>query len=184
MKKVFGILALTMALLVATNVCAQDKSIGVYFDTAGTQNGKTSTAEWGHPAPAPFDAYVIAFAEMVVGGAAFKLEMNPAINFVGASYPAGIQIGEIRTGIEIGLTNPVVGYFGYPVRLATVSIWPGWTAFSDALMCIVPWTPNYPDVTLSDNQGVLYPAEGRCAHFSVVVPGDETSWGSVKSLYQ
>lgn len=181
MKKSFGLLAL-LALVLATSAAAQaPMSIGVYFDTAGTQCSKTVA---GGPDEDPFDAYVIAFAEMVVGGAAFKLDKDPAIVVTGVAYPAGIQIGDILTGIEIGLTNPQIGYFGNPVRLATLTIWPGMQIIPYGRLNIVPWSPNYNAVILSDQNGVLSPAVGHCAWLNIPVPEQQTSWGDVKNLYQ
>lgn len=178
MKKAIVLLGLT--LLAATPAMAQVPSIGVYFDAAGTQN--TAILNGG------FDefhtAYVIGHAEALVGGAAFALDIFPRITILNAVYPAGIQIGDLYTGIEIGLSEPVIGFFNQPVLLGTLTLWTGEYLLNYARINVVPWWPRYESVMMANAQGALIPAAGRCSWLSVPVPNESNSWGNVKALYQ
>lgn len=177
MKKAYGILALAV-LLLAQPVLAQYPSVGVYFDEAGTQNTAFLPGDYFPP----HTAYVIAFAEALVGGAAFKLDVYPEILVLQTTYPAGLQIGDPLAGVEIGLTEPQIGYDHLPVRLADLTIYlPDLMDF--ARLNTIPH-PNYPAVTISDQNGNLFPAVGRCAWITVPVSNDDSTWGAVKKLYQ
>lgn len=178
MKKCYGLIAL--ALLLSAPVLAQDNTIGVYFDTAGTQN--TAILNGG------FDelhtAYIIGFGEMVVGGAAFKLDMDPRITLINATFPAGVQIGTLVDGIEIGLQFPAAGYYHTPVLLGTMTLFTNGYLIAYGRLNIVPFFPNYENVTLADAGGFLFPAIGLCSWMTIPVATEESTWGGVKALYQ
>ena len=181
MKKGHWLLTIALALLVAVPAFAQTPSLGIYFDLAGTQ-----AYQPGHIGlNEAHTAYVIARAEMLIGGAAYKITIDdPNLMFTGASYPAGIQIGDALNGVEVGFTEPVVGYFGVPVRVSTLSLFAPSYWGEPATICVVPFPGKYNDVVLADGQGVLFPASGLCGQLTSTVATDADSWSHVKGLYR
>ncbi len=133
-----GILIMLSIAALAGAANAQTPTIGVYFDPEGTQ---TSTVAPYGPAHT-VTAYVLAMnTEQTVGGAAFKLELDPKITLSGATFPAGIQIGTLTDGIQIGMTDCYYGFYGQPVLLATLTLWTGTNFMNEAPLRILPYPP-------------------------------------------
>lgn len=178
MRKV--LIALALAACAAVPAAAQQSSIGVYFNAAGTQS--TATLNGGYDEL--HTAYVIGFGEMLLGGAAFKLDLDPRIVLVNATFPVGVQIGDLVNGIEIGFQEPEIGFFGRPVRLATLTLFTGANLFANAQLGVSPYLTKYNAVVVADGNGNLFEAEGRTAFLTIPVPSVSSTWGQVKGLYQ
>lgn len=172
MKKLFLFVA---AMIVAMPVLVQADSVGVYFDTDGTSNFLASEAF-------VVDAYVVVFAESMVAGAAFMVTMDPHYMLLNTVYPAGLQIGEPMTGVELGLNDPVVGYYGNPALVATMTLMqvnPGEVTNINIIS-----HPTYDSVIYADHTGVLFEADGLGAVLSAEVANDFASFGEVKNLFR
>jgi len=180
MKKCHWLLTIALVLLVVSPAAAQQASIGVYFNAAGTQT--TGVFNGGYDVM--HDAYLIAFVETFVGGAACKLVLDPRIILLSATYPAGIQIGDLLTGIEIAATDPIMGYFGQPVRLATLKLFTGANLLANGTLSVQPFTPNYADVMVADVGGNLLTATGLTSWLTIPVATETNSWSHVKDLYR
>lgn len=169
MKNVHVILAL---ILFAVPALAQTPNVGVYFNTAGTQN----TAVFNGGVDETHTAFVLARAEMLIGGAAFKLTLDPRIVVLGVAYPMGVQFGELATGVEVGLTEPLSGYFGVPVLIATLTLWTGANLIANGEINVVGH-PAYGDMVVVANAGGdLFPGEGRTALLTIPVSAGDGSW--------
>lgn len=180
MKKCHWLLTIALALLVVSPAAAQPASVGVYFDTAGTQT--TAVLNGGYDEM--HDAYLIGFVETFVGGAACKLVLDPHIMLISAVYPAGMQIGDLLNGVEMGFIDPIMGYFGLPVRLATLQLWTGANVFANGMLAVEPWAPRYESVLLADVGGNLIPAAGLTSWLTIPVSAPTSSWSQVKDLYR
>ncbi len=172
MKKLFLFIA---AMIVAMPVLVQADSIGVYFDTDGTSNFLLSD-EFVN------EAYVVVFAESMIAGAAFKLTMDPHQSLLNTVYPAGLQIGEPLTGVELGMTDPVVGYYNNPAVVATLTLMT--VNFGELTNLNIVTHPAYESVIYADHTGVVFDADGLSAVLSATVSNDSASFGEVKNLFR
>jgi len=153
--------------------------VGIYFDTAATSN--VGSFNGGYDTY--HTAYVIATnAEATVGGAAYKLELDSRITLLAHTYPAGIQIGDPISGIQVGFTDCYVGYYGVPVLVSTLTLWTGNQLLSDAQMSITAYPPAGV-VQLSDCEGNLRSVAGGTAYLSIPVAAENQSWSQIKTLY-
>ena len=173
---------LVIAAIVALGSCASARvvGIGVYFDEAATIDNATFNGGLGEI----HTAYVCAKnVERMVAGASFKLELDPMIMLLTATYPEGLAVGDILTGVDLGLSNPIPAFFGDPALLCTLQL----TTF-DNLMDMAPLTitnhPNYDDPLVSDPLGNLMVVDGLTGYLTIPVSSESKSWGEVKSLYR
>ncbi len=180
MKKGHWLLTIALALLVVSPAAAQQASIGVYFDPDGTQTAAVFNGGFDEV----HDAYLIGFAETFVGGAACKLVLDPRITLISAVYAPGVQIGDLLAGVEIGFTDPILGYFGRPVVMATLQLWTGANLLANGELSIVPMTPKYQDVLIADLNGNVMTATGLTSWLTIPVAADANSWSQVKDLYR
>ena len=164
-------------LLCAASVSAQiapEATLGVYFDQAGTLPYAMITDATITP------VYVCAVrAEMMVGGAAFRIAMPDWILFLGESYPDGLPIGDVMSGLELGLTTPLPVFGTGAAVLATIMVLPPDYPF--AVIEMLPH-PSYAEPMLADSAGVLYEVDGQPGHMTHPDPAEERSWGEVKSV--
>ena len=179
MKKSYGLIALALLLAVAP-AFAQNGTVGVYFDAKGTQSSATLNGGYDET----HNAYIVAFMENMIGGAAYQLTMDPRITLLSETPAPGILVGNALTGCEVGLTTPIVGFYGTPALLETLTLWTGANLISDGQLCIGPWVGRYDTVLLSDHMGTLYPAVGLCGYLSIPVATESNTWGGVKDLYK
>ncbi|MHB8079123.1 MAG: hypothetical protein ACYDIE_07700 [Candidatus Krumholzibacteriia bacterium] len=157
------LLALALTAMAGTAVAEPATAIGVYYDTAATQ---TSYTFEGGPA-AYLTAYIYTTnTEQTVGGAAFKLDLDPRITMLAADFPAGIQIGTLTSGIQIGMTECFIGYFGVPTRLATLTLWTNQYSMENAEMTISAY-PRTGTIQLSDCEGNLRVVDGLTSYLTV-----------------
>jgi len=177
MKKLLLVAALVM---LAAPVLAQTNTLGVYADPAGTALNLTTGEEY-------YNVYVILFAENQIGGAAFMLDVTGNQNIIFQNFGDGIVIGEsapvdVRTGVQIAYEDPVLGFFGTPVLLVTLTMQSTVEEGGFAEMCVLPY-PEYEDVVYAHPAGELFPVTGLCGTVSVPVPGETTTWGNMKALF-
>jgi hypothetical protein len=177
-KWIFAVCVVAI-LAFAVSSYAQETTIGVFFDEDATQYFASFNGGFGEV----HTAYVfVTNAEQMVGGMAFKLDLDPQIMLLQTEYPAGLAIGNILTGVEIGLNEPVTAYYGVPALAATLTM----TTFEN-LMDNAPLTvtthPDYAAPIISDHNGYLREVLGWTSYLSIPVSNDNVSWGSVKALY-
>ena len=172
MKKLFLFVA---AMIVVMPVLVQADSIGVYFDTDGTSNYLVSD-------DFVVEAYVIVFAESMIAGAAFQMTMDPHYALLNTVYPAGLQIGAPLTGVELGMTEPVVGYYGVPAVVATLTLMQ--VNAGEVTNINIINHPDYQNVIYADHTGVVFNADGLGATLGADVSNDSASFGEVKNLFR
>ncbi len=179
MKK---LLLLVGIMLIALPVVAQEATLGVYFDADGTSNTFAYQPYVDAGVGKAFDAYVIGYAEALVGGAAYTLAFPGDIILLNAEYPVGTQFGTPTGGIEVGLTNPVVGYYAQPTLFSTLHFMFLTVGNILEIEMLPHW--RYDTVMLAEGGGPLIPATNVNAMITPTVDGETESWGQVKSLFQ
>jgi hypothetical protein len=155
-------------------------TVGVYFDEEGTVRDYNTNGGIG----VTHTAYImIRDANMVVGGATFKLELDPLIMLGSATPVDALVLGSLTSGVEMGLYSYMPVFGTDPGLLYTIDL-----MTFDNLMVEAPLTitnhPNYDEVIVADSDAFQWPSEGLVSTLTIVVPTDEASWGDVKSLYQ
>jgi len=154
-------------------------TVGIFFDAAATSVYGTFNGGYDQY----HTAYIMAVnTESTVGGAAYKLELDSHINLMAHTYPAGLQIGEPLTGIQVAFTDCFVGYFGVPVRVSTLTLWTGANLLSEAELRITAY-PQAGVVQLSDCEGNLRSVAGGTAYLTIPVATENQSWSQIKTLY-
>lgn len=102
-------------------------------------------------------AYVtVEQGEMVVGGAAFRINPFPSSLLVlDVSYPPGLVIGDIFSGVEIGITDPIPQFGEDRAVVATIDVMAlGLTSHE-----IFPMShPSYPEPMVAHYSGAYEPA--------------------------
>lgn len=180
MKTCKSLFVMFAVLIFAAAAFAQGPAIGVFFDVDGTQSSASLNGGVGEI----HTAYVCAVdVEMMVGGASFKLVMDPQILLLTATYPPGLAIGEITEGVDLGLSDPLPAFGGGAAVLATVQL----TTF-DNLLDNAPLTitnsPGYATPIVADSQGYLFAADGQTGYLSIPVAAESMTMSQVKSLFQ
>lgn len=180
MKNWKCIVVLAALVAFAVPAMAQTPAIGVFFDMDATQTTATQNGGWD----VQHVAYVMATnAEQMVGGGAYKLELDPRIMLIDAVYPAGIQNGSpTGTGVEVALTDAVVAYYGVPALLSTVTFTTMDNIMSNAPIAIGAMD-RYTAPVISDHLGALSEVDGMTSYLTIPVPNDAQTWGSMKALY-
>lgn len=177
MKKM--VLALVVAVILALNVPVMAQpTVGVFFDEDGTQVSGTFNGQ------EQFDAYVMAhWLEGVVGGASYALELPTGLMLTGTDYPAGAHVGEPDDGcgVELGLSQPIGGFWGNAILLTTLHLFSPITL--NGSICVIPHC-HYQQVKVADANATLWDAVGQCAFVDIPVATDESTWGAVKSMYR
>lgn len=157
----------------------QRPTVGIFFDEAATTNYGTFNGGMDQF----HTAYIMAVnTESTVGGAAYKLELDPHITLLADTYPAGLQIGAPLTGIQVGFTECFIGYYGVPVRVSTLTLWTGANLLNEAQMRITAYPPAG-TVQLSDCEGNLRNVAGGTAYLTIPVAAENHSWSQIKTLY-
>jgi hypothetical protein len=154
-------------------------TVGVFWDQAGAETNLSENGGYD----VTHTAYILAVdTEQTVGGVAFQLQLDPRITLTNAAFPAGIQVGTLTDGIQVGFTNCYFGYYGNPVLISTLTLWTGNNLMSNAALDILPYPPAGV-VQLADCNAVIRPVLGGRATLTIPVPAEEHSWGQVKNLY-
>ncbi len=178
--KVWKSILVTVAVVALAGTASAATSIGIYWDQEGTQQSASYSggSHTYHPA-----YVVITEAEMMVGGAAFMVELDEAIYVVGVDYPDAISLGDLKEGVGIGFQTCVAGWESEPVVCAVLNLWTGTQLLTDGELRVVAH-PQEGGVWVSDCEGTLYAATGLTSYLTITVDADETSWGAVKGLYK
>ena len=100
---------------------------------------------------------VVENAEMMIGGASFRVQESYGFLKVGESFPDGLAFGDLFSGVEIGLSNPLP-QFGTPAVIASFLL------YGERLATATYWIEPHPgtgEILVSDSLGNLYPSEGN-----------------------
>ena len=100
---------------------------------------------------------VVENADMMIGGASFMIEATYSFPVMGAEFPEGLAIGDIFTGVELGLTS-ALPQFGTPAVIATFLV------FADLPTTHEMYVVNHPkesEILVADSTGVLHVAAGN-----------------------
>ncbi len=166
--------------LAATVNAAGSRAIGVYFDEEARNNNASFIGGYD----VVHTAYVcVTNSEMRVAGAAFKLELDPQILLLTATYPAGLAIGDVTAGVEVGMTDPVVAVMGDAAVVCTMQLTTLDQLMVGAELRVVNH-PNYANPIVSDADGVLWDCTGITSYLTIPVENEMKSWGEVKALFQ
>lgn len=173
------ILPLLVVLLLAATAGAQTlpgATIGIFFD---------EDAEFSYAMVTDsrvVECYVCAIrAEMMVGGAAFKVAMPEWLPLLAEHYPAGLQIGDLLGGVELGLTAPLPVFGTDAGVLATFSVLA--PSFPFATLEVLPHAL-YDTPVLADASGNMVPVEGALAWLTHPDANESATWGEVKGLFR
>ena len=170
---------LGLILLLAAGALAQTPpgaTIGIYFDPdANFEYYMMTTAH-------PLMTYVCATrAEAMIGGAAFRVAMPSWILLLSETYPEGLPIGDLMSGLELGLTTPLPVFGTEAAVLAQFMILP--PSYPFATLEILPH-PLYATPVLADSQGHLIEAVGAIGWLAHPDPNETASWSDVKTLFR
>ena len=176
-------LVVIIALLLSTSpLLAQDGTIAAYF----TQDG-VNYSRFVDFAAFSYDAHIIIYVEDNVEGAAYSLDVvGSGLNLVDQTYPENsFHVGDILSGVEVGLMNPVSGQGGQPVFVGTATffnnIYPNVPNVSFEIMPAELYqTPVYSDGAVLQPLSGLVSALGD--HAGVVGADEGMTWGRVKAL--
>lgn len=172
-------ITIILTMLLATGARAQTPpgaTIGIYFDPAANFEYYMMTT--AHP----LLTYVCATrAESMIGGAAFRVEMPTWIQLLSETFPAGLPIGDLMTGVELGLTTPLPVFGTDAAVLATFVILPPDYPF--ATLEILPH-PSYATPVLADSAGIVIEAVGAYGWLTHPDPNETASWSDVKTLFR
>ena len=163
----------------------------VYFDTEATMT------DMAYAEGMLFPVYVVVRdAEMMVSGAAFKLDaLDPAFDVFGdnagtpaiegVSYANGIVQGNLFDGVEIGLYTPVAVFEDEFLVLASMVLSVSDNETPHGAEFEIVAHPNYDDILISDSDAYTYVAT-TCGISTVdlPVPNEDMDWGSVKTLFK
>ena len=153
--------------------------IGVFFDEAAT----LTTAIKNGGFTEIHNAWImIRGAEMVVGGAAFKLTLDPRIFLLNATYANGLNLGTVTTGVEMGLYNNVPVFGADAALLVSLELTTFVNLMTDAEL-VIGAHPNYDTVKVADSNAIMWNADGLTSLLTIPVGTENMAWGSVKSLY-
>jgi hypothetical protein len=196
-KSIAVVFAIALA-MTATVAGAQECSIAVYADAAGT----TSSLDFEVDAlGSPFSMYVVMFLQDTVNAAAYKLVLdgyndgaplaesvqadtdNPEGWRVAGPNGAGLFIDETG-GTNVALGECVFGYGGVPVLVTKYNMyaypqWPGGNARLEPNVDQLPGFPAYSTCT-NELKGCDL---GPDLVIRNIVPNENTSFSSIKSLY-
>ncbi len=153
--------------------------IGVFWDEAGTQG---VLIENGGMTEIHNAWIMVRNAEMMVGGAAFKLVLDPRIMILSATPASGLIFGSLSAGVEMGLYSYLPVFGTDPGLLYTLQMTTFNNLMVNAELSIVNH-PSYDAPKVADNSAVQWTAEGLTSYLTIPVGTEEMSWGQVKSLY-
>ncbi|NTV04402.1 hypothetical protein HGA89_05775 [bacterium] len=146
-------LLLALAMLSAAAVANADPTIGVFFDTEGSQSALVA-----EPGTVNTGYVLINNADMMVGGAAFKMETEGGFMLVGETWANGLLFGTLLTGAEIGLYTALPQFGTDPAVICTFQLF-GTEMVINSHLTIVN-DPDYATPVVANNNAILFPAEG------------------------
>ena len=152
----------------------------VFWDQGATITHATYNGGMGEVYP----AYIfVVGGPILMGGASFRLTMDPNITLLSATPVPSVVMGDLFSGIEIGLYDPVFVDPNHPGLLMTLQLTTMNNLVDNAPICVVNH-PNYDSVIVAESDGTLVHAEGACAYLTVPVETEARSWGDVKALFK
>ncbi len=164
---------------VASVTLRNTPEIGVFFDTAATQQSAIFNGGVGEL----YQAWVcVRNAEMMVSGAAFKMNMDPRITLLNAVPANGLIFGTLTTGVEMGLYTNLPVFGSTPGILYSLLFTTFNNQMIDATLSITNH-PSYDTPKVADNNAVQWSADGLTSFLTIPVATEEMSWGQVKALY-
>ena len=179
MKNWKCLLVVAVVLGLAVSASAQ-QYIGVFFDEEATNSNATLNGGLTEL----HTAYVCGTnLEMVVGGCAFRMVLDPRIMMIDAVFPPGVEIGTILTGIEIGFTDPIYAFLGDPAILCTLTLYTGELLINDAELTITNH-PGYTSPQVAHADGPVVDVMGMTSYLTIPVAGEDSTWSGVKNLYR
>jgi len=153
----------------------------VFFDEAGTLR------DLAYIEGQVLEAYVmVRNAEMLLQGAAFKLDnLDPVFTLIDTAYPEGLLLGNLYTGMEIGLYVPIPVFGSDAAVMAQMTLFVTENEVPiNAQFEIVPH-PEYDTIVVSDTTAYQFRAEScGVSTVGVPIPNEDATWGSVKTLYR
>lgn len=186
------LMILTIFGLIATAPSAQAASFGVFFNMEGTQ----SSMEWGGEPGEIFEAYVIVFINYRIIASGFQVILDPEIDFIDYSRPAGT--GHFCCG---GLTldsggapfiyhEPLDGTNNKPIWLATLYLTMNTLNYSSSKIeidgycgCMAAYPYNGLFVVTDFNR--VFGGNSTPAYvIQATVDNNCKPWGSIKALYR
>lgn len=182
MKKVLAV-ALAIALMtLAFSASAQVPYVQVFFDDYATVESMDC--------PGAGAGQLSVFAmnwNMWIGAIEYMVSLPPALSFMGDVLEPGVlSIGNSVSGIALSYPVPGDGYA--PYRTQRMNVW--WncsdcTGYADQQIVVLPnplsglvQAVRWPDLAVFVGVGMT---STICP---VTIPTEESTWGSVKSLYQ
>jgi hypothetical protein len=178
-------LALAVAMLVSP-ASAQDCTIGVYADEAGTQTYFQPTQG------EMFDVYVVMYANDVINAVALDMfipGLGTDVFSFGTFYgPNGTGINvETPGGDNIGLGECVVGVLGDPILVSRTTLMFPFETIGERTIVIGPNEDTDPNAVIYNScigDGALLPCNvSNPLLLGSPIATESESWGAVKSLY-
>lgn len=210
MLKLLSALACSTLILGLTGIAPAQMcppaTIGVYFDAGGTLQTVTPVQH------EILRMYVVMFVEGPVGGAAWRLEMtspqysdpllgpagpncqppwcayqDPPFWYLGFTGVGPVVLGDpFNGGVRQGTGTCLSGFFGNPILLATVMIYP-WADILGSIEVDVKVVPEiYEGLVWADCDARLCSdVTGLTSRIGMTaVAVEPVSWGAVKALYR
>jgi len=155
-------------------------TIGVYWDEAGTITTLNTNGGFG----VTHTGYImVKDAEMGVGGATFKLDLNPDIMLGGATPADALVLGSLTSGVEMGLYSYLPVYGSGVGVLYTIDLITFNNLMTDAELSISNH-PSYDAPIVANTTAYSFESEGLTSTLTIVIPTENKAWGDVKNLYQ
>jgi len=165
------LLFLFIAIPATTMAC----HMGAYFDDCGTVTSFTTSDPL-------VEVYVIVFAESLIQGVAYQLDISSDnLQLVASTYPPGLALGDPLNGVELGMCECCCGYWGCPVLVTTLTFL---NLGTNPTYLTTTNHDDYEDIVYANHVGELFPLSGQTTIFGTLVTNENVSWGAVKNLYR
>lgn len=186
MRKLLLLVCTIVILSLAVNASAQIPFVQVFFDTG------SSLAQKDCPGVMTDNLYVFAMNyNMYIAAIQYWIDLSDALTYLGMTLPTGaLSIGSVvdpANGISISYPVPGDGFVPYVTMTISV-LWncsecTDWEITPITVHGFGPGglveTVSWPDLTMKMGIGMI---SLICAY--PPIPAEQTTWGSVKSLYQ
>jgi hypothetical protein len=186
MRKVLVVSALLILVLGTSIASAQPiQNIQVYFTSEWGAYGKTTLDEC--PGPVLGTLYVVASNfNMWMIGVEYKVEYPPEVTWLADNTGGISDIGDSPTGIATAWSLPQNAFVPFAVNEVTVLYNCTGCPRTDIPINVVPnpgaLSGQVHAVRWPDN--VLIPAVGMVSLICPTIPVEETTWGTIKALYE
>ena len=178
-KCIVTVLAL-VALASTATAQVHGPMIGVWHNTAADQEYVTGSGM--------MTAYVYAkYCETTITGMAYRLQLDPGLTFVSATYPGdAIFFGNIvGDGVAMGMSTARACFGEQAVLGCTIRYTCGTQLVSDAAITVVDHLlPQEAGIHITNHDYTRIAVDGGAAYVTVAVGTEESTWGGVKNLYR